>query len=264
MSTDLILKNFNGLAQRKSYGGKSLQENLENAQKAIDKVAYTEKIWDRSRSQFMLKFITCSNADDWFRMRQISAEMCSKRLALSEAKYGYMMNLTKAKIKRDEMAEEDNENKKLLLEIEAHQLENYASETLMKIEGAFKEMETLSQMHDQLKEKLGDITEAEFEKAQIKSHIKRAVNQAVREVKEGGKIKAGNAEYLEQSGLCTTAILKDIFDFLEEESQAGICDTSLLHKFLETTANKYEGAVIQQAEWLGFDPNANMNLTYEP
>ena len=29
-------------------------------------------------------------------------------------------------------------------------------------------------------------------------------------------------------------------------------------------ANKYKEAAIQQAEWLGFDPNANMNLTYEP
>ena len=263
MSTDLILKNFNGLAQRKSYGGKSLQENLENAQKAMDKVAYTEKIWDRSRSQFMLKFITCSNAEDWFRMRQISAEMCSKRLALSEAKYGYMMNLTKAKIKRDEMAEEDNENKKLLLEIEAHQLENYASETLMKIEGAFKEMETLSQMHDQLKEKLGDITEAEFEKAQVRGHIKREVSQAIREVKEGGKIKAGNAEYLEQSGLSTTAILKDIYDFLEAESQAGIGHNEMLHKFLDDTADKYGEFYIEQAEWLGFEPHADRNLTYE-
>jgi len=88
--------------------------------------------------------------------------------------------------------------------------------------------------------------------------------QAIREVKECGKIKCGNAEYLEQSGLSTTAILKDIFIFLEEESQTGVEDTSMLHIFLEKTADKYEGAAIQQAEWLGFDPNANMNLTYTP
>jgi methionine salvage enolase-phosphatase E1 len=174
-----------------------------------------------------------------------------------------MMNLTKAKIKRDEMVEEDNENKKLLLEIEAHQLDNYAKETLILIEGAFKEMETLAQLHDQLKEKLGDVTEEEFEKAQVKSHIKRAVNQAVREVKEGGKIKAGNAEYLEQSGLSTTAVLKDIFDFLEEESQAGIGGNKMLHKFLDDTAEKYGKFYIEQAEWLGFDPHADRNLTYE-
>jgi hypothetical protein len=261
--TDLILKSFNGVATHKSYGGKTLQQNLENAEKAIAKVQYTERIWDRSRSQWMLKFLTCSNADGWLRIRQISAEMHNKRMALSSAKFGYMKALTEAKIKRDEMLEENNENKRLLLEIEAAEKEHDSAEILVKVEGALKEVETLGQMHDQLKERLGDITEEEFEKAQTKAHIKRALMQSIREVKECGKIKCGNAEYLEQSGLSTTAILKDIFIFLEEESQAGVEDTSMLHRFLEETASKYEGAVIQQAEWLGFDPNANLNLTYE-
>ena len=262
--TDLILKSFNGVAQQKSYGGNSLETNLANASKAIAKVQYTERIWDRSRSQWMLKFLTCSNADGWLRIRQISAEMSRKRTALQEAKFSYMKNLTEAKIKRDEMLEEENENKKLLLEIEAAEKENNAAETLVKLEGALKEVETLGSMHDELKTKLGDITEEEFEKAQTKAHIKRAVMQAVRDVKERGKIGIGNMEYIEQAGLSTTAILKDIFIFLEEESQTGVNDTSMLHQFLDATANKYESAVIQQAEWLGFDPNANINLTYEP
>ena len=261
--TDLILKGFNGITQYKSYGGKSLQENLDNVEKAIAKVQYTERIWDRSRSQWMLKFLTCSNADGWLRMRQISAEMSRKRMVLSETKFGYMKNLTKAKIKRDEMLEEDNENKRLLLEIEAAEFESHAAETLVKVEGALKECETLAKMHDELKEKLGEITEAEFEKEQTKAHIKRAVMQAVREVKECGRIKTGNAEYIEQSGLCTTAILKEISEFIEKESETGVGDTSMLHEFLDYIADKYEGAVIQQAEWLGFDPNLNMNITYE-
>ena len=261
--TDLILKSFNGVAQHKSYGGKTLQQNLENAEKAIAKVQYTERIWDRSRSQWMLKFLTCSNADGWLRIRQVSAEMCRKRMSLQSAKFGYMKMLTEAKIKRDEMLEEENENKKLLLEIEAAEFESQAAETLVKVEGALKEVETLAQMYDQLKEKLGDITEEEFEKAQTKAHIKRAVSQAIREVKEIGKIKCGNAEYLEQSGVSTTSILKDIFIFLEEESQAGVEDTSMLHLFLDKMAEKYEAGAIQQAEWVGFDPKANMNLTYE-
>ena len=262
--TDLILKSFNGVAQHKSYGGKTLQQNLENAEKAIAKVQYTERIWDRSRSQYMLKFLTCSNADGWLRLRQVSAEMNRKRMALSEAKFGYMKKLTEAKIKRDEMLEEENENKKLLLEIEAAEFESQAAETLIKVEGALKECETLAQMHDSLKERLGEITEDKFEKAQTRAHIKRAVSQAIREVKEVGKIKCGNAEYLEQSGVNTTSVLKDIFLFLEEESEAGVTDTSMLHIFLDKMADKYEGASIQQAEWLGFDPHADKNLTFEP
>ena len=101
--TDLILKSFNGVAQQNSYGGNTLEVNLANASKAIAKVQYTERIWDRSRSQWMLKFLTCSNADPWLRVRQISAEMNRKRLALQEAKFGYMKKLTEAKIKRGEI-----------------------------------------------------------------------------------------------------------------------------------------------------------------
>ena len=264
MTTDLILRSFNGVAQQKSYGGKSLAVNFANAEKAIAKVRYTEKIWDRSRSQWMLKYLACSNADGWLRIRQIGAEMYRKRTALSGAKFKYMKHITEAKIKRDEMFDEGNENKSLLLEIEAAEMESEAAEMLVKVEGALKEIETLAQMHDELKERLGDITEEEFEKAQTKAHIKRSVMHSIRDVKECGKIRIGNAEYLEQAGLSTTAVLKDIFIFLEEESQAGVSDTSMLHQFLDKTADKYECVAIQQAEWLGFDPNANLKFTYEP
>ena len=259
--TELVLKSFNGITQHKSYGGNSLETNLINAEKVIKHVQYTERIWDRSRSQWILKFLTCSNPDGWLRLRQISAEIVSKRMALSEAKWSYMKKLTEAKIRRESMLEETSKNKKLLLEIEAAEFEQYAAESLVLVEGALKEVETLGQMHDELKERLGEITEEEFEKAQTRSHIKRAVTQAIREVKETGKIRTGNMEYLEQIGLSTTAVLKDIFIFLEEESQAGVKDTSMLHKFVEETAIKYEDATIQQAEWLGYDPNVNLNLT---
>ena len=259
--TELVLKSFNGITQHKSYGGNSLETNLINAEKVIKRVQYAERIWDRSRSQWILKFLTCSNPDGWLRLRQISAEIVSKRMALTEAKWSYMKKLTEAKIRRESMLEETSKNKKLLLEIEAAEFEQYAAESLVLVEGALKEVETLGQMHDELKERLGEITEEEFEKAQTRSHIKRAVTQAIREVKETGKIRTGNMEYLEQIGLSTTAVLKDIFIFLEEESQAGVKDTSMLHKFVEETAIKYEDATIQQAKWLGYDPNVNLSLT---
>ena len=262
--TDLILRKFNGVAQQKSYGNKTLQENFESADRAIASVAYTERIWDRSRSQFMIKFITCSNADGWLRIRQISAEMSSKRKALVEGKFAYIRTLTEAKIKRKEMLGEEDDDKKLLLEIEAAQFDFQAEELLIRIEGALKEIETLALMHNTLKENLGDITEAEFEKGQMKSHIKRAVSQAIRNVKEVGKIKEGNNEYLEQCGLNTTSLLRDIFVFLKEEEQSNSTDNSLLHTFLDDMSVKYGDVHIQRAEWLSFNPEADNNLVYTP
>ena len=135
-STDLVIRSFGALVEHKSYGGKSLVENLHNADLAAKKVQYTERIWDRSRSQFMIKNLTCSQADDWTRLRQISAEMCRKRQALSEAKFGFMETQVKIKMKRRKILEEEDDLKQELLEIQVNKLENSSVEVLVKVEGA--------------------------------------------------------------------------------------------------------------------------------
>ena len=64
-----------------------------------------------------------------------------------------MKNLATARIKRKEMLEEPDEDKRLLLEIEAAEKENGSKEILLRMDGAMKEVETLGYMHDSLKEK---------------------------------------------------------------------------------------------------------------
>ena len=263
-STELVVRSFGAIVEHKSYGGKSLVENLHNADLAAKKVQYTERIWDRSRSQFMIKNLTCSQADDWTRLRQISAEMCRKRQALSEAKFGFMETQVKVKMKRKKILEEDDELKKELLEIQANKLENQNAEILVKVEGALKEIETLAKMHDDLKSRMGDITEEEFERAQVKSHIKRAMTQATREVRENGIIKCGNQEYLEQVCVCVSSAKREIDKYLERERSTGVANTSLLHSFVDDFADRYEPVAKQQADFLGFDLDADSNLTFTP
>lgn len=263
-STELVVRSFGAIVEHKSYGGKSLVENLHNADLAVKKVQYTERIWDRSRSQFMIKNLTCSQADDWTRLRQISAEMCRKRQALSEAKFGFMETQVKVKMKRKKILEEDDELKKELLEIQANKLENQNAEILVKVEGALKEIETLAKMHDDLKSRMGDITEEEFERAQVKSHIKRAMTQSIREVRESGVIKCGNQEYLEQVGVCVSSARSEINKYLEQERNTGVSNTSLLHSFVDDFADRYEPVAKQQADFLGFDIEADSNLTFTP
>ena len=265
-SKDLVVKTFtnDSIAKYKSYGDKSLIENLQNAEVAINNVKYTERIWDRSRSQFMLKYLTCSQADDWTRLRQVSAEMASKRMALNEAKFGYMEAVTKTKIKRQKLEEEVDPLKRELLEIQAARMESNNAELLIKVEGALKEIETLSSMHDQLKEAIGDVTEEQFEKAQVQSHIKRAMTQSIREIRERGAIGCGNQEYLEQVGVCVSSAKKEIMEFLAQEQSSGVANTSLLHSFVDDFANRYEPVAKQQADFLKFSSDADNLLTYTP
>ena len=265
-SKDLVVKTFtnDSIAKYKSYGDKSLIENLQNAEVAVNNVKYTERIWDRSRSQFMLKYLTCSQADDWTRLRQVSAEMASKRMALNEAKFGYMEAVTKTKIKRQKLEEEVDPLKRELLEIQAARMESNNAELLIKVEGALKEIETLSKMHDQLKEAIGDVTEEQFEKAQVQSHIKRAMTQSIREIRERGAIGCGNQEYLEQVGVCVSSAKKEIMEFLAQEQSSGVANTSLLHSFVDDFANRYEPVAKQQADFLKFSSDADNLLTYTP
>ena len=244
-----------------SYGGKSLAVNIENAELAIANVQYTERIWDRSRSQWMLKHLTCSQADGWMRLRQISAEMTSKRLALNAAKFSYLKSNAEIEVKREEMDTASPANYRLL-EIEIMELESQTQEVLVKVEGALKEVQTLSEMHDSLKEHLGEINEEEFEKAQTKAHIKRAMQQATREVRECGRIKTGNQEYLEQSGVSPTYALKQIQEFLKQEEQA--TNTTMLYDFLEQISTKLEPVANIQLEIFGFNKDTNLSLTYNP
>ena len=244
-----------------SYGGKSLAVNIENAELAIANVQYTERIWDRSRSQWMLKHLTCSQADGWMRLRQISAEMTSKRLALNAAKFSYLKSNAEIEVKREEMDTASPANYRLL-EIEIMELESQTQEVLVKVEGALKEVQTLSEMHDSLKEYLGEINEEEFEKAQTKAHIKRAMQQATREVRECGRIKTGNQEYLEQSGVSPTYALKEIQKFLKQEEQA--TNTTMLYDFLEQISTNLEPAANIQLEIFGFNKDTNLSLTYNP
>jgi hypothetical protein len=263
MAGDIILKKFDNLVSQESYGGKTLIENFNNADKAIAKVQYTERIWDRNRSQWMLKFLACSQQDTWMRIRQVSAEMSDRRRALYENKFGYMKKMTEAKIKREKILELEEGHETDLLEIEASELEWQANDMMALVEGCLKEIETLGDLHDQLKQKLGgDITEEEYERVQTRCHIKRAISQAIWDVRENGVIKGGNQEYLTQCGCSVANALKEIIGFLEDEIKTEVTSTESLNKFIDDFANRHQEVSVQQADWLGFDPNARIDFTY--
>ena len=185
-------------------------------------------------------------------------------MALNEAKFGYMEAVAKAKIKKQKHEQEVDPLKRELLEIQVAKMDSQNAELLVKVEGALKEIETLAQMHDQLKEIIGEVSEEEFEKAQVQSHIKRAMTQSIREVREKKVIGCGNQEYLEQVGVCVTSAMTEIQQYLVQERTSGVANTSLLHSFVDDFAERYEPVAKQQADFLGFSADANNLLTYTP
>ena len=186
------------LAEVKSFGGLTIAENAKKVDLAIANVAETERIWNRSHSQWTWRHINLSYAAPMKNLRQVSAEMTRKREALEEAKWNYLKNEIKLKQKEERLAKEKDPLKSQLIEIDIAQLKSGMANGMKYVEGAMKDVLTLSNLYDDLKDKFSDYTEEDFEKEEARSHLKRSMVQCLRDVRQSGRITKGEQEYLEQ------------------------------------------------------------------
>ncbi len=150
------------LAEVKSFGGLTIAENAKKVDLAIANVAETERIWNRSHSQWTWRHINLSYAAPMKNLRQVSAEMTRKREALEEAKWNYLKNEIKLKQKKERLAKEKDPLKYQLIEIDIAQLKSGMANGMKYVEGAMKDVLTLSNLYDDLKDKFSDYTEEDF------------------------------------------------------------------------------------------------------
>jgi len=221
------------LAEVKSFGGLTLAENAKKVDLAISNVAETERIWNRSHSQWTWRHINLSYAAPMKNIRQISAEMTRKREALEEAKWNYMKNEIKLKQKEDRLAKEKDSLKAQLLEIDIAQLKSGMANGMKYVEGAMKDVLTLSNLYDDLKEKYSDYNEEDFEKEEARSHLKRSLVQCLRDVRQSGRITKGEQEYLEQIGVNPGKITLDMLAFLDYEQKIDDYTVRPMYEFLD-------------------------------
>ena len=80
------------LAGTKSFGGKSLVENSQLVDAAIQNTDELQNIWNHSHTQWMWKHLNLSYHAPLKNMRQIAAELRRKKGALNEAKWRQVKN----------------------------------------------------------------------------------------------------------------------------------------------------------------------------
>ncbi len=85
------------LAELKSFGGKSLADNMERVDKAIEETRELGNVYNRNHSAWTRAYINLDNYDPWFNIRQVAAEISSRRAALTEAKWRHLENEIKVK-----------------------------------------------------------------------------------------------------------------------------------------------------------------------
>lgn len=221
------------LAEVKSFGGLTLAENAKKVDLAIANVAETERIWNRSHSQWTWRHINLSYAAPMKNLRQVSAEMTRKREALEEAKWNYMKNEIKLKQKEDRLAKEKDSLKAQLIEIDIAQLKSGMANGMKYVEGAMKDVLTLSNLYDDLKERYSEYNEEDFEKEEARSHLKRSLVQCLRDVRQSGRITKGEQEYLEQIGVNPGKITLDMLAFLDYEQKIDDYTVKPMYEFLD-------------------------------
>jgi hypothetical protein len=257
------------LGNIESFGGKSLLENTVEVDKALENVGELETIWNHSHTQWTWKHINFSYHDPMKNMRQISAEISSKKGALREAKWNQIKNEVKIR-KIQEQLEKGNENgtldywKEVDLKIKLAQLQEGMAEGIEYIQGAMKDVLAMNEIYEQLKAKVNSFSEHDVEMGESKAHLKRSLVQCIRDVRQSGSISKGEQEYLEQIGANPSKVQKVIRAYVKSEEEDEGWDVTSLHNFVDNlTSELIDFYKVDQAvmELKGFDSNPNDSFT---
>ena len=227
----------------------------------LHKCNQTMKLWKHSRSSNMLKCMTIGGEyTNLRRLRQVSAEMSSKKQALIEASY----NVRSKKIEIKEIQQQLKTKSKGLkyakncLSIE--KLESEIEQVETPFIGAMQEIASLAEMHDNLKEQIvkeyGKFDEEVFELDEKVYWVRRGFAQSMRDVRECGVIKNGNQELLEQIGINPSTALTLIKEHLSN-TQSKNMSNDVNENFLVEVSNMAHTLNSDRIKRLGFEVEAN-------
>ena len=223
------------LASKESFGGLTFKENSKKVDLAIQNTDELQLIWNRGHTQWMWKHLNLSWHSPMRNMRQISAEITSKKYALNDAKWKHVE--TEIKIKK---IEEELRNPELLeywrevdLKVELAQHQEGLAQGAIVIEGAMKDLLALNELYEQLKEKVSNFSEEDVEAEETKSHLKRSIVQCIRDVRQCGSITKGEQEYLEQIGVNPMKMQNILRNYVKSEAEQDSWDVSGLYSFVD-------------------------------
>jgi hypothetical protein len=254
-------------AKTESFGGRSLVENAEITDKAIADMQPLQKVWNHSHSQWDWKHITFSFFSDFRNMKQIEAEMSRKRSALNDAKWRQVKNEIKIRKIEEQLAAGNLDYwQEIDLKVKLAELKEGIAEGTEYIEGAMKDVMALHSLYEQLKAKVANFTEEDFEREESKSHLKRSLVQCIRDVRQFGTITKGEQEYMEQIGVNPAKIQILIRNYIEEERTSDDWSTDGLFKFVEMVVNDLidnKKVDTKRMIAMGFDPEPSKGISYD-
>lgn len=278
------------LKEYKSYGERSLVENMERVDKALQVTYELGTIYGRNHSEWTRRHINLDNYDPYFNMRQVSAELSSRRNALQEAKWRHVDNQIKMKdykakleLAEEELAELQQElqqaessivdttsrkpreikaeinrleTRMLKYQAEIAQIDEGLLQGMSHIEGAMKEVEILHDLFTQLQRQIEEFNEEDWERHQARAHLRESLAQSLRDIRQYGMITKGEQELLEQIGVNPGTILPKLLEFAEAERHSEDASVEALKTFIENLADELLPLADKKSEMFGFDTRA--------
>jgi hypothetical protein len=203
------------------------------------------KYFDRNNTQTTLSMmsITMLNGQSPMRMmRQVMAEVEKRKLALAEAQVNHAEKLEEIK-KLEQQIDEDPDNNVLQAKLRLA----YVSITTLesKINGSFKDIATLIDSYNAIKEKNGidEWDEEAFEREEKRHHVRRGFELMYRNLMDGGRASTATIEYMQQYGIHPQLGLAEVQAYLNYATDQLRNNVKLhsndLEEFLDQMADKY-------------------------
>ena len=203
------------------------------------------KFFDRNNSQSTLAMmsLTMLNGHSPMRMmRQVLAETEKRKMALAEAQVSHAKALRKIEKLQDKLFN-DPDNNVLSAKLRAAFVGIEMMES--KINGSFKDIATLINAYNNLKEAHGveDWSEEEFEESEKRHHVRRGFELMYRNLMDGGRASTATIEYMQQYGVHPQVGLTEVQGYIKVVSDMinskQIPHSNHLEDFLDEMADKY-------------------------
>jgi hypothetical protein len=205
--------------------------------------------FDRNNSQHTLSLMTLTmlNGQSPYRMmRQVMAEVEKRKMALAEAQVSHAETLKEI----EELEFEDDPVSQAKFRQKNVSLQMLES----KINGSFKDIATLIDSYQNIKDKNGidDWDEEAYEREEKRHHVRRGFELMYRNLLEGGRAQTATIEYLQQYGVHPQVALTEASGYVQHTAkqiaEGVILHSNSLEDFLDGMADKYCDNVDKTAE----------------
>jgi len=203
------------------------------------------KFFDRNNSQSTLAMmsLTMLNGHSPMRMmRQVLAETEKRKMALAEAQVSHAKALRNIEKLKDKLFN-DPDNNVLSAKLRSAFVGIEMMES--KINGSFKDIATLINAYNNLKETHGveDWSEEEFEESEKRHHVRRGFELMYRNLMDGGRASTATIEYMQQYGVHPQVGFTEVQGYIKVVNDMitnkQIPHSNHLEDFLDEMADKY-------------------------